>query len=325
MDADVVVLDVDGVLVDVADSYRRAIVESVETVYGETIPKEAVQYFKEAGGFNNDWTLTDAVALYVLARRQGLEMDVEGYTDEIARRGGGLSGATSALEDALEPAVYESIVEEYDSDRLRTVFQRRYLGDELYREFEGENKQETVAIEPDLAGNGANDGNSTGDSSSNSTDDSPGKSIGDQSGLIADEPILAAGETIDWLLDRFAVGVLTGRPANEAAFALDRIGLDLPPDRVFTMDDWEAGKPDPTALVRIAKRCGGSQVVFVGDTLDDVRTAVNAAEADPTREYAGIGVLTGGHTGAAGRRKFLSAGAKAVIDSVNDLPALLEE
>jgi len=54
MQVEAVVLDIDGVLVDVADSYRRAIVESVEHVYGDTIEKAAVQQFKDAGGFNND-------------------------------------------------------------------------------------------------------------------------------------------------------------------------------------------------------------------------------------------------------------------------------
>ncbi len=57
-------------LVDVADSYRRAIIESIERVYGDTIEKSAVQQFKDAGGFNNDWELTYAAALFVLAGRE---------------------------------------------------------------------------------------------------------------------------------------------------------------------------------------------------------------------------------------------------------------
>jgi phosphoglycolate phosphatase-like HAD superfamily hydrolase len=65
-------------------------------------------------------------------------------------------------------------------------------------------------------------------------------------------------------------------------------------------------------------------VVYAGDTLDDVRTARNADEDDPDRDYYGVGVLTGGLTGEAGRRKYEAAGADAVVESVNDLPALLE-
>jgi len=77
MNVDAVVLDVDGVLVDVADSYRRAIVESLESVYGETIPKAAIQQFKDAGGFNDDWA-TYAAALYPLGSREGMESDIGG-------------------------------------------------------------------------------------------------------------------------------------------------------------------------------------------------------------------------------------------------------
>ena len=66
MQADALVLDIDGVLVDVADSYRKAIRESIDRVYGETIDRDAIQAFKNAGGFNNDWALTDAAALFVL-------------------------------------------------------------------------------------------------------------------------------------------------------------------------------------------------------------------------------------------------------------------
>lgn len=288
MDVDVVVLDIDGVLVDVADSYRRAIVESVRTVYGETLPKDDLQPFKDAGGFNNDWDLTDAVALFVLATERGLSLDVEAFTDEIADRGGGLSGAKGALRTELDEETFETVLEAWDSDRLRDVFQQLYLGAERYREIEGG--------EPSLSG----------------------------PGFIVDEPILLEPETRDALLERYDVAVLTGRPAREADIALERVGLDVRENRRFTMDDWEEGKPHPRALVTLAERCDGARVVFVGDTLDDVRTAVNAAEADPGRDYVGIGVLTGGLRGESGRRKYLDAGATAVLESVNDLPAYLD-
>jgi len=88
------------------------------------------------------------------------------------------------------------------------------------------------------------------------------------------------------------------------------------------MDDWAAGKPDPTALVTLAERFDAEAVAFAGDTLDDSKTAVNAEETD-SRTYYGIGVLTGGLTGSEGRAKFEQSGASAVVESVNDLPDLL--
>ncbi|WP_121821692.1 TIGR01548 family HAD-type hydrolase [Halostella salina] len=288
MNADAVVLDVDGVLVDVADSYRRAIVESIEHVYDRTIPKAAIQGFKDAGGFNNDWELTDAAALYVLAAGEGYGDSLDAYTDAIAERGGGVDAAEAVVVDALGANAAERVRERWDRERLREVFQQLYLGAELYRAIEG------------------------------------GELDIETAGFIHDEPTIADASTLDALTERYDVGVLTGRPAAEASIALERVGLDVPADHRFTMDDWEAGKPDPAALVTLAERFDAERVVFVGDTLDDVRTAVNADAADPDHEYRGVGVLTGGLTGDSGREKYETAGAAAVVDSVNDLPDLLD-
>ncbi len=287
MDVDAVILDIDGVLVDVADSYRRAILDTVDRVYGDTIPKAAIQQFKDAGGFNNDWVVTDAVALYVLAREAGADLELETYTGEIERQGGGIEGAKAALREHLSKGAADAVIEGWEPDRLRDVFQQRYLGADRYREFE--------EGEPTEAG----------------------------VGYINDEPVLVEPGTLASLSERFELGVLTGRPAPEAALALERVGLSIPESRRITMDNPTPGKPHPDGLVTLAERCDATSVAFAGDTLDDVKTAVNAAEADPSREYHGIGVLTGGLTGEAGRRSFESAGAAAIVGSVNDLPEIL--
>lgn len=287
MNVDAVVLDVDGVLVDVENSYRRAIVESIDHVYGTTIEKADVQLFKDAGGFNNDWELTDAAALFVLAREEGMSLSLSEFTDAIGGTGGGLSAARTVASEHLTPAARELVLARWDRERLRDVFQALYLGSDLYRELEGG--------EPEL----------------------------DTEGYIHDEPVLVDPETLETLTDEYDVGILTGRPAAEADIALERTGVDLPPEYRFTMDDWEASKPEPEALMTLAERFDATAVAFVGDTLDDVETAVNADREDD-REYHGIGVLTGGLSGQDGRQKFEQAGAKAVLESVNDLPELLE-
>ena len=287
MQVDAVVLDIDGVLVDVADSYRRAIIESVDRVCGKTIDRDAIQSFKDAGGFNNDWELTDAAALSVIARREGLQMDVETFTDRIAEGGGGLDAAKAVVGD-LPRVAQARVRDQWETDRLRDTFQALYLGEELYRELEGG--------DPPFAA----------------------------PGYIHDEPTLVDPETIDDLTDRFDVGVLTGRPAAEAEIALARVGLDVPEEHRFTMDDWEEGKPHPRALVTLAERFDAERVAFAGDTLDDVRTARNADEEDETRVYYGVGVLTGGLTGESGREAFAGVGADAVLDDVNELVKLFE-
>jgi len=289
MDVDAVVLDVDGVVVDVADSYRRTVVETVADCHGVAFDRSVIQPFKDAGGFNNDWVLTDALALYALAREVGYDADVESFADAIADAGGGLSGAREVLRRDLGEDTAAEIEDRWDPDRLRDVFQQRYLGAALYRDLEG------------------------GDPDS------------EFSGYIHDEPVLIDEETIAALRERAALGILTGRPAAEAEIALDRAGLDVPADHRFTMDDWTAGKPDPAALLTLAERFDAQRVAFAGDTLDDVRTAVNADEADAERTYYGVGVLTGGLSGEAGRAAFGDEGAEAVVADVTELPALLSE
>ncbi|PSQ07850.1 TIGR01548 family HAD-type hydrolase [Halobacteriales archaeon QS_6_71_20] len=288
MRVDTVVLDVDGVLVDVADSYRRAVVESVERRHGDTLARERLQAFKDAGGFNNDWELSDAVALYVLARRRGLATDVPEFTAALAADGTGLTGARAAIRDALGDDAADAVEADWDPEALRETFQALYLGAELYRDIEG------------------------------------GEPPFEAPGYVHDEPVIVEAATVAALTDRYPVCVLTGRPAAEADIALDRAGLDVADDRRFTMDDWAEGKPHPQALVTLAERTGADTVAFVGDTLDDVRTAVNADDADDGRAYYGVGVLTGGLSGRDGRATFADAGASAVLDGVNDLPDLLE-
>ena len=288
MRVDAVVLDVDGVLVDVADSYRRAVVETADRLCGDTVERADLQALKDAGGFNNDWQLTDAVCLFVLARRAGYAADVGGYADDIAECGGGLAAARAALVDALGAEAAAAVEAEWDPDRVRAVFQQLYLGSDGYRALEG--------AEPDI----------------------------DAPGYLHDEPVLVEPGTLAALEAAVDLAVLTGRPAAEADLALDRVGLDLPADLVVTMDDDLPGKPAPDGLVALADRLDADAVAFVGDTLDDVRTATAATEADPGRTYHGVGVLTGGLTGPEGRAAFEAAGADVVLETVNDLPGRLE-
>jgi HAD superfamily hydrolase (TIGR01548 family) len=55
---DVIVFDMDGVLVEVMQSYREAIRETVRHFTGELPTHDEIQDFKNAGGWNNDWVLS---------------------------------------------------------------------------------------------------------------------------------------------------------------------------------------------------------------------------------------------------------------------------
>jgi len=56
------VFDMDGVLVDVGESYRETICRTVEHFTGRKISKELIQQYKNSGGWNNDWALSQKIA-----------------------------------------------------------------------------------------------------------------------------------------------------------------------------------------------------------------------------------------------------------------------
>ncbi|HTX36764.1 MAG TPA: HAD-IA family hydrolase [Bryobacteraceae bacterium] len=52
------IFDLDGVLVDVSESYRETIARTVEHFTGHNVSRQAIQEFKNAGGWNDDWQLS---------------------------------------------------------------------------------------------------------------------------------------------------------------------------------------------------------------------------------------------------------------------------
>jgi HAD superfamily phosphatase len=57
MARDVLVFDMDGVLADVTESYRETIVQTVLHFTGRKISRELIQFYKNRGGWNDDWLL----------------------------------------------------------------------------------------------------------------------------------------------------------------------------------------------------------------------------------------------------------------------------
>lgn len=76
-----VLFDMDGVLVDVSRSYRRAIEETVEHFTGRKITPATIQRYKNAGGFNDDWKLTHTIILDI-----GMQVPFSRVVQEFQRR-----------------------------------------------------------------------------------------------------------------------------------------------------------------------------------------------------------------------------------------------
>ncbi|HTQ55852.1 MAG TPA: HAD-IA family hydrolase [Bryobacteraceae bacterium] len=76
MDRPLIVFDMDGVLVDVTESYREAIVRTVAHFTGVTISRARIQDYKNQGGFNDDWKLSH----HVIAEH-GVNVDFQTVVD----------------------------------------------------------------------------------------------------------------------------------------------------------------------------------------------------------------------------------------------------
>jgi len=58
----IIVFDMDGVLTEVSESYREAIVQTVLHFTGQQITRDLIQEYKNQGGWNNDWALSQKIA-----------------------------------------------------------------------------------------------------------------------------------------------------------------------------------------------------------------------------------------------------------------------
>lgn len=83
----VLAFDLDGVLVDVSQSFRACIGRAVTALGGGAVDGSAIQALKLAGGFNNDWDVTRE-----LLRQQGIAVPRERVVEVFSRIYRGAAG-----------------------------------------------------------------------------------------------------------------------------------------------------------------------------------------------------------------------------------------
>lgn len=223
-----IVFDMDGVLVDVTESYRETIVQTVQHFAGVTMTRSQIQDYKNQGGFNDDWKLSHHVIT-----RHGVSVELQTVID---------------------------------------YFQGLFHG------------------------NGA---------------------AGGQPGLILREQWIAREGLLDRLAARFDLAIFTGRMRWEAQVTLDRFAPSLRFHPIVGMDDVTELKPAPEGLLKIAAAAAGRKMWYVGDTVDDARSARAAAVpfigiASPRSPRRAELVAV-----------FQAENAAAILDDINQLESVL--
>jgi HAD superfamily phosphatase len=92
-------------------------------------------------------------------------------------------------------------------------------------------------------------------------------------GLILREKWVARPGMLEKLSEQFRLAVFTGRPREEAALTLARFAGGLTFHPIIAMEDVENPKPAPDGLLRIARENPGAKLIYVGDSVDDARSA----------------------------------------------------
>jgi HAD superfamily hydrolase (TIGR01548 family) len=323
-----IVFDMDGVLIDVSNSYRETVrrtarlffdgAKGFEQLPDPLLPLTDISRLKQTGGLNNDWDLTARVIHLLSALVKALTDplspdDPPGHEETI--RGCDVSdlvrflnSSPSPLMDLLDrygkqnnPFVAACFQGDVDTDNvIKRIFQEIYLGRSLFAAIYG--------IEPRFCR---------------------------KEGLIHRECPMMDNAILEDLAHDHILAVATGRPRAEADFPLDRFDLRKYFQIIITLDDCtreeerifsERGerislkKPDPYMLDQIPRLIGKAfhGCYYLGDMPDDMQAARSSKTG-----YRGVGVILAAPDRENLRKELLQAGADHIIADYKGLPGII--
>ena len=164
----------------------------------------------------------------------------------------------------------------------------------------------------------------------------PNKDSKNWSGFITNEDLLVDKKFFDSIQKNGMIwGFVSGAESASAKFVLEkRLGLKSPP--LISMGD-APDKPDPKGFIDLSKKLLGDKlgssnipIVYVGDTIADVNTVMNAKKEIPSQKFISIGIAPP-HLHSKSRIKerniyeknLQDAGADLILNSINELKILI--
>ena len=155
------------------------------------------------------------------------------------------------------------------------------------------------------------------------------------SGFITNEELLVDKKFFD-LLERNGIiwGFVSGAESASAKFVLEkRLGLKSPP--LISMGD-APEKPNPKGFINLSKKLLGDKlgssnipIGYVGDTIADINTVMNAKKEIPSQKFISIGIAPP-HLHLKSRlnernsyeKNLKDAGADLILNSINALKSI---
>ncbi len=323
-----IVFDMDGVIVDVSESYRDTVRQTARLFFKgaqgwENLPDPLFSLndlasIKQSGGLNNDWELAYHVLDLLLTRVgvPGLPAQVDPWLlHEQTLKGCHLERLIDFLTSQDSPLNHlrqeagkhrSQFIQKMSSNDVgsgnivKQIFQEIYLGQNLFESTYGQ----------------------------------PVKFYTEE-GLINRESLLIEPAVFHTLADKNLLAIATGRPATEAEYALNHFNIRPYFSSVFSLDDClkeetrilekkhisiSLSKPHPFMLDAIAQIYANAAThrYYIGDMPDDMVGASRSVYA-----YTGIGISTSAPDKTKLHQVLLAAGAEHVILNITELKELL--
>jgi len=298
---DTVIFDMDGVLVNITESVRPALLRCVPLYLREVVgwaapdtlfTSEIVEMFKNSGGFNDDVDLACAIVLnYLVKSRENGEADAETlnllppsltrFATRLQQKGGGLKNAEDICLEHYDWRERDTIIRDYNKPKIRQVFREIFGGPQT---------KALYGFEPEFY---------------------KGPGYIERDTNLIDKSKLPVSQRI---------GLLTGRTSSETEAGLIVCGLsnEIPVEARITQDDGYQ-KPNPTGLAILAAKLNCQTAgIYIGDTRDDSRTVRNLTAKETLPPFLSALVLTG-PAGKANRGFFKKTGTDIVAEDVNEV------
>ena len=161
------------------------------------------------------------------------------------------------------------------------------------------------------------------------------RDVKDWSGFINNEELLVDKNFFDLLnKNRIVWGFVSGAELASAKFVLEtRLKLKSPP--LVAMED-APGKPNPEGLINLSKKLLGDEfgqskipIAYIGDTIADIRTVMNARKAISNQRFISMGIAPP-HLHIKSRlnerneyeTNLRNAGADLILESIYDLVSI---
>jgi len=323
-----IVFDMDGVIVDVSESYREAVRQTARLFFRgapgwDSLPEPLfslsdLAVIKQSGGLNNDWALTyhvldlmmtqvrvpdllDETDPWLLHEKTLQVCDLERLVDFLASHASPLENLQQKSGKRHSHFIQKMSSNDVGSGNvIKQIFQEIYLGRKLFK---------TTYNLPASTDTGE--------------------------GLITRETLLIAPAVFQSLATGNLLALATGRPQAEADYALDHFEIRPYFSSVFSLDDCirkeisilkkehktvSLSKPHPFMLDAIAQIHAHEalQRYYIGDMPDDMLAANRSGYG-----YTGVGIVISATDKIKLQQALLASGAEHVIQDIADLHDIL--